>query len=76
MLNMVKTKKVKSAGRFRAGYGTYLRNRLNAVESSQRKKQSCPKCNKLGVKRLAAGIWHCEKCGAQFASHAYVLNKQ
>lgn len=72
---MVKTKKVKSAGRFGAGYGTYLRNRLNAVESSQRKKQSCPKCNKLGVKRLAAGIWHCEKCGAQFASHAYILNK-
>jgi large subunit ribosomal protein L37Ae len=72
---MVKTKKVKAAGRFGAGYGTYLRNRLNAVESLQRVKQICPHCKKPGVKRLAAGIWNCEKCGVQFAGHAYILNK-
>lgn len=72
---MAKTKKVKSAGRFGAGYGTYLRNRLNAVEQLQRKRQSCPHCKKLGVKRMAAGIWHCDKCGVQFAGHAYALNK-
>jgi len=70
---MVKTKKVKAAGRFGAGYGTYLRNRLNAVEVLQRKKQICPHCNKSGVKRLAAGIWECSKCGVQFAGHAYTL---
>lgn len=72
---MVKTKKVKAAGRFGAGYGTYLRNRLNAVEVLQRKKQICPHCKKSGVKRQAAGIWHCEKCGVQFAGHAYNLKQ-
>lgn len=72
---MTKTKKVKAAGKFGAGYGTYLRNRFNAVESLQRVKQSCPHCKKPGVKRQAAGIWYCEKCGVQFAGHAYTLNK-
>lgn len=72
---MTKTKKVKAAGKFGAGYGTSLRNRFNAVESLQRIKQTCPHCKKIGVKRQAAGIWHCEKCGVQFAAHAYTLNK-
>ncbi len=72
---MVKTKKVKAAGKFGAGYGTSLRNRFNAIEIFQRKKQICPHCKKPGVKRLAAGIWSCEKCGVQFAGHAYTLNK-
>lgn len=73
---MVKTKKVKAAGKFGAGYGTSLRNRFNAVDSLQRKKQNCPNCKKPGVKRMAAGVWHCERCGAQFAGHAYSLNTQ
>ena len=72
---MVKTKKVKAAGKFGAGYGTSLRNRFNAIEIFQRKKQICPHCKKAGVKRLAAGIWKCGKCGVQFAGHAYTLNK-
>lgn len=72
----VKTKKVKAAGRFGPGAGTQVRNRLNAVESLQRKKQVCPHCNKSGVKREAAGIWHCHKCGKRFAGHAYYLNSQ
>ena len=71
---MVKTKKVKAAGKFGAGYGTSLRNRFNAVDSLQRKKQNCPQCKKLGVKRMAAGGWHCERCGVQFDGHAYSLN--
>jgi len=69
-----KTKKVKSSGRFGAGYGTNIRKRLVAVESLQRKKQKCPYCKKLGVKRIATGIWNCQKCGRKFASHAYTLN--
>jgi large subunit ribosomal protein L37Ae len=70
---MSRTKKVKSAGRFGAGIGTYARNRLNAVESLQRKKQTCPKCAKPGIKRVATGIWECSRCGAQLAAHAYLM---
>lgn len=68
------TKKVKASGRFGAGYGTRVRKKLNAVESLQRKKQKCPYCEKLGVKRVSSGIWNCSKCGKRFASKAYVLN--
>lgn len=71
-----KTKKIKSFGKFGAGYGVRVRNRYNAIESAQRQRQKCPHCNKLGVKREAAGIWSCLKCGKKFAGHAYILNRQ
>jgi large subunit ribosomal protein L37Ae len=70
-----KTKKSKSAGRFGARYGRYVRTKLIEVESKQRKKQNCPYCKKPGVKRISKGIWHCMKCGKKFASNTYYLNK-
>ena len=67
------TKKVKSAGRFGARYGKKTRQRVVDIEQKQRKKQKCPYCSKLGVKRLAAGIWYCKKCNTKFASNTYSL---
>ena len=67
----VKTKKIKSAGRFGAGYGN-PKKRLIAVELIQRKKQECPFC-KGRAKRQAKGIWKCSKCSKIFASGAYHL---
>ena len=67
------TKKVKSAGRFGARYGKKTRQKVIDIEQKQRKKQKCPYCSKLGVKRLAAGIWYCKKCNTKFASDAYTL---
>ncbi len=73
---MVKTKKIRHAGRFGAGYGTRVRNKLNSIEQFQRKKQICPHCSRTGIKRVAAGIWHCTKCDKRFAGPAYFLQKQ
>ena len=70
---MVKTKKVKAAGRFGAGYGRKPKTKLIKVENKQRKKQTCPFCKRVGVKRVAKGIWNCKKCGKKFASHTYYL---
>jgi len=70
-----KTKKIKASGRFGSGYGTRVRKRINKIEGVQRKKQICPYCSKPGVKRVAAGIWHCKKCGKRFAGPAYTLEK-
>ena len=67
----VKTKKIKAAGRFGAGYGR-PKNRLIAVESKQRIKQVCPFC-KGTAKRKANGIWNCKKCGKTFAGGTYYL---
>lgn len=72
---MVKTKKVKSAGRFGARYGKTPKARLVKVEEKQRIKQVCPFCKRLGAKRLSKGIWTCKKCDKKFSSHAYYLEK-
>ena len=68
----VKTKKIKAAGRFGAGYGATPRKKLAEVESKQRKKQTCPFC-KGWAKRQSKGIWLCQKCGKKFAGGAYHL---
>jgi len=69
-----KTKKSRAAGRFGARYGKRVRAKLVTVEDKQRKKQKCPFCEKLGVKRLSKGIWHCKKCDKTFASNTYYLD--
>ena len=68
-----KLKKTKSAGRFGARYGRSIKSKLVKVEEKQRKKQKCPYCQKLGVKRLSSGIWKCPKCNKKFASDTYYL---
>ncbi len=67
----VKTKKIKSAGRFGAGYGK-VKDRLIAVESKQRKKQECPFC-KGRAKRQSKAIWLCNKCKKKFAGGTFHL---
>jgi large subunit ribosomal protein L37Ae len=57
--------------RFGARYGRKTRKKLANIESTQRGNHKCPKCNKLSVKRVAMGIWHCLKCENKFASKAY-----
>ena len=69
-----KLKKTKSAGRFGARYGRFIKSKLVKVEEKQRKKQKCPYCGKLGVKRLSSGIWKCPKCNKKFASDTYYLD--
>ena len=70
-----KSKKSKSAGRFGARYGKKIKAKLVKVEEKQRKKQKCPFCEKLGIKKLSKGIWQCtrKKCDKKFASNTYYL---
>ena len=71
-----KSKKSKSAGRFGARYGKKIKAKLVKVEEKQRKKQKCPFCEKLGIKKLSKGIWQCtrKKCNKKFASNTYYLD--
>ena len=59
--------------KFGPRYGRKVRERFSQVEDLQRGKHKCPYCNKLAVKRLAIGIWHCTKCDAKFTGKAYTL---
>lgn len=62
-----------AAGRFRTGHGKKVRDKVSKVEAKQRKKQKCPFCNRLALKRLAKGIWKCKKCGKKIASSTYYV---
>ncbi len=68
---MGKTKKVGSAGKFGVRYGRRIRQRVLAVEKAKKENKPCPNCMKPGLKRIAAGVWECKKCGAKFAGKAY-----
>ena len=71
----MKTKKVHHAGRFGVRYGKVVKGKVNAIEDKQMKRQKCPYCAKLGVKRLSKGVWKCPKCGKEFTGGAYYLDQ-
>jgi large subunit ribosomal protein L37Ae len=65
-------KKLRLTGkRFGVRYGKPIRIKVSAIEENVRKKHKCPYCNYDRVRRLAAGIWYCEKCGSKFTGKAY-----
>jgi len=68
---MSSTKTVKSTGRYGVRYGLTIRHRVLEVEKTQRKKQKCPYCGRLQVKRLSFGIFFCRKCNTKFTGRAY-----
>ncbi len=61
------------AGRFGARYGTSLRKKVQEVEEKLKTQKQCPDCKKMTMRRLAAGIWQCNKCGIKFAGNAYEM---
>lgn len=67
------TKKVGTAGRFGPRYGKRIRTKVLEIEKRQRRKEPCPTCGRLQVKRLAAGIFRCAKCHATFTGDAYMM---
>ncbi len=69
---MGRTKKVSSTGRFGPRYGAKLRRRVLEIEQKRRAPYRCPSCATTALKRAAAGIWTCRKCGLLFAGGAYI----
>ncbi len=70
---MARTKKVGSTGRFGPRYGAKLRRQVLDIERKRAEPHRCPSCATKGsLKRKAAGLWVCKKCGAVFAGGAYV----
>ena len=57
--------------RFGARYGRRTKKKFAQIETQHRSKHKCPYCNKVGVKRVSAGIWECRKCQQKFTGKAY-----
>src|SRR5438477_5689173 len=68
----LRTKKVKSVGRFGPRYGVSIRRRIREVEARQKVWHVCPSCAAPRVKRVSTGIWACRKCGHTFAGGSYL----
>ena len=68
------TKKVSTAGRYGARYGTGIRKRIIKIEKKQKVKEACPKCGFRKLKRISSGIFICRKCENKFAGGAYFPN--
>jgi len=68
---MVKKKKVGLTGRFGARYGRRVKIALKKIEEKQKQLYVCPSCKRKSLRRIAAGIWKCKRCGAKFAGGAY-----
>nr|MDO8099806.1 50S ribosomal protein L37ae [Candidatus Njordarchaeota archaeon] len=68
---MARTKKVKTAGRFGSRYGATIRKRVTEIESEQKALHKCPNCDTRALKRIAVGIWQCNKCKMKFAGGAW-----
>ncbi len=62
----------KSTGRFGTRYGRRIRNLFYNIEKDQKKKQKCPYCSYVNVKRVSNGIYKCTKCDTKFTGKAYV----
>ncbi len=65
------TKKVGTAGRFGSRYGRGIRKRIVKVETRQKTLVACPSCGFKKIKREAAGLYLCGKCGVKFTGGAY-----
>jgi len=73
---MAAGKKLGSVKRFGPRYGRRVKHRLAEIESVLKGKHNCPYCKAPKVKRVAAGIWECKKCGAKFTGKAYSVRKE
>jgi len=73
---MAETEKFGLIKRFGARYGTRTKHRFGEIEKEQRKKHKCPYCSALKVKRIAAGIWYCNKCKTKFSGKAYSIKRK
>ncbi len=68
---MGSTKKVGSTGRFKGRYGVGIKKRVLKVENKAKELGACSFCGFDKIKRVAAGLFVCRKCGAKFTGGAY-----
>lgn len=68
---MAAKKTLGSVKRYGVRYGRTTRANAARIEKEQRATHKCSLCSKVGVRRIAVGIWECRKCGVKFTGKAY-----
>ena len=62
-----RTQKTGITARYGSRYGVSVRRRAGAALNKLKRSYTCPTCQYPKVRRQAAGIWACKKCGHTFA---------
>jgi large subunit ribosomal protein L37Ae len=70
----VHTKKAGIVGKYGTRYGGTLRKVIKKMEVTQHSTYNCSFCGKNAVKRVATGIWKCNRCKKTMAGGSYVLS--
>ena len=70
----VHTKKAGIVGKYGTRYGGTLRKVIKKMEVTQHSTYNCSFCGKNAVKRVATGIWKCDRCKKTMAGGSYVLS--
>ncbi len=73
---MVKKVETGSAKRYGTRYGRMLKLKVAKLEEQYKKKLKCPYCHYDKVKRIASGIWKCNKCNSEFTASAYSISEK
>jgi large subunit ribosomal protein L37Ae len=68
-----RTKKVGNTGWMGPRYGIRIRRRVLDIDRAREAAAACPKCATVTVRRVAAGVFECRRCGNKFASGAYLF---
>lgn len=61
--------------RFGVRYGRTVKEKFAKCEMEHRGEHKCPYCALVKVKRVAVGIWQCNKCNSKFTGRAYSFGK-
>ncbi|MBI5347256.1 MAG: hypothetical protein HZB66_01455 [Candidatus Aenigmarchaeota archaeon] len=60
---------------FGSRYGKRIKELNEKILAKSRSRYKCPSCSRTAIRREAAGIWKCRKCGAKFASDSYEFSE-
>ena len=66
----------KAVKRLGSRYGKRTRERLSKVEVTSKTTHKCPYCNYISAKKVANGIFSCNKCSSKFTGKAYAPMKK
>ena len=68
-----RTKKVGNTGWMGPRYGIRIRRKVLELDRARVLSAACPRCSTVSMDRIASGVFECRRCGAKFASGAYLF---
>lgn len=56
--------------------GIKIRQGLRKIKQTEKKKYTCPECNKQKIRKKSVGVWLCLYCRTSYADNAYEFKNE